>query len=110
MSDVKEKAFPLKAAAYWSAILVNAMMKKIPNRLNSQFQNGAFLEPRITDEAGQTFDCLYQYHAYLWGKYGKERADKMVDDFKKEVMAVFESIFASETSSGCPCFTTSQVR
>lgn len=100
MSDEREKlAFQLKDAAKLSAILVCAMMKSVPDRLNSAFKSGAVPEPRIAGEDGQVFDCLYQYHAYLWGKYGKERADKMVDDFKKEVKAALEGLFADKVES-----------
>lgn len=103
MSDEREKpAFQLKNAAKLSAILVCAMMKSVPDRLNSAFKSGAVPEPRIAGEDGQVFDCLYQYHAYLWGKYGKERADKMVDDFKKEVKAALEGLFAESSASPAP--------
>lgn len=104
MNDKQDKiVFPLKDAAMVSAFMVAAMMNSIPNRLDALFRSGHVPEPRIKGEDGQDFDCLYQYHAYLWGKYGKEKADKMVDDFKKEMEDAFKRMFDYEDNMLTNC-------
>lgn len=89
----KKIAFPLDKAASMAALLTTAMMKNIPNLLDGKYLSGGIPEPRIEGEDGQIFDCLYQYHAYLWGKHGKEKADEMVNDFKKRAKEAFERLF-----------------